>query len=182
MVSVLSWKSDLKSPEVAVVSVVLSCDKVTTAFMDNMLIRQSRVWTREQHGTLPDKGHFYFSDEKIYTSYWYSPALFASASFKGIAYIYNGVTSLNICLIYFRKYLSISMYICIFYQFLTPKWCKCFFMKDTDQLTQDSQYNGCWWPGDPRSQGISSHGIDIVILEYCSFSPRSVKYCNPWGC
>ena len=26
-----------------------------------------------------------------------------------------------------------------------------------------SQYHGCWWPGDTRSQGISSHDIDLVI-------------------
>ena len=23
------------------------------------------------------------------------------------------------------------------------------------------QYHGCWWPGDARSQGVSSHGIDF---------------------
>ena len=27
-----------------------------------------------------------------------------------------------------------------------------------------SGYNGWWWPGDARSQGISSHGIDLLRL------------------
>ena len=29
-----------------------------------------------------------------------------------------------------------------------------------------NRYHGCWWPGDARSQGISSNSIDLVILEY----------------
>ena len=40
-----------------------------------------------------------------------------------------------------------------------------------------SQYCGCWWPGEARSQGISSHGIDLVLLGYSSLSNRKV---NPW--
>ena len=28
-----------------------------------------------------------------------------------------------------------------------------------------NQYHGCWWPGNVRSQGISSHGIDLLYLE-----------------
>ena len=32
-----------------------------------------------------------------------------------------------------------------------------------------------WWPGDTRGQGISIHGIDIIILEYSSFNNRRVK-------
>ena len=44
-----------------------------------------------------------------------------------------------------------------------------------------SQYHGCWWLGYGRSQGISSHGFDLVILECSSFSIRKVKdtvcYC-----
>ena len=27
-----------------------------------------------------------------------------------------------------------------------------------------SQYYGCWWPGNPRSQGISSNGVDLVLV------------------
>ena len=31
----------------------------------------------------------------------------------------------------------------------------------------------CWWPGNTRSQGISSHGIDLVCLE--SSGPHMVR-------
>ena len=37
------------------------------------------------------------------------------------------------------------------------------------------QHQCWWWPGDERSQGISSHGNDLVCLEYSSGSPRRVK-------
>ena len=33
-----------------------------------------------------------------------------------------------------------------------------------------NQYHGCWWPGDVRSQGIRSHGANLVIPEYSGFS------------
>ena len=29
-----------------------------------------------------------------------------------------------------------------------------------------TRYYGCWWPGDPRSQGISSHGNELELLNY----------------
>ena len=38
-----------------------------------------------------------------------------------------------------------------------------------------SQYPGCWGFGGTRSQGISSHDIDLVILEYSSLGTRAVK-------
>ena len=31
---------------------------------------------------------------------------------------------------------------------------------------QHSQYHGCWWPGNARSQGISNHDIDEVEPDY----------------
>ena len=37
-----------------------------------------------------------------------------------------------------------------------------------------SQYHGCWWPGDPRSQGISSNDIDLAKQEYSRLSNRLV--------
>ena len=33
-----------------------------------------------------------------------------------------------------------------------------------------------WWLGDPRSQGISSHGFDIVFLKHFGFRARKVKF------
>ena len=42
-----------------------------------------------------------------------------------------------------------------------------------------SQYCGCWCPGDARGQGISSHCIDLVFLEYSSLRIKRVNpYCD----
>ena len=38
-----------------------------------------------------------------------------------------------------------------------------------------TQCHGHWWPGDARSQDISSHRIDLIILEYSGFIPRRVS-------
>ena len=38
-----------------------------------------------------------------------------------------------------------------------------------------SQYHGSWCPGEGRIQGISSHGIGLVFLEYSSFSTTRVN-------
>ena len=41
-------------------------------------------------------------------------------------------------------------------------------------------WQGCWWPGNGMSQGISNHGIDLVFSEYSSFSTRRVKKQMWW--
>ena len=38
-----------------------------------------------------------------------------------------------------------------------------------------SQYHGCWWPNNERSQGISSHGIDLILQEYFNVSTTRVN-------
>ena len=43
--------------------------------------------------------------------------------------------------------------------------------KGNDLFIPHIQYHGCWWPGDARSQCISSHGIALVILESSCFVP-----------
>ena len=43
-----------------------------------------------------------------------------------------------------------------------------------------SLYYCCWWPGNARSQGISSHGIDLVIAEYSGFSTRRDQHPKVW--
>ena len=48
-------------------------------------------------------------------------------------------------------------------------------MENNNLFVPLSQYHDCWWPGDERNQGISSYGIDIVILEHSSFSTRRVN-------
>ena len=44
-----------------------------------------------------------------------------------------------------------------------------------DLLVLHAQYHDCWWPGDTRSQVISSNGIDLVILEYSHPSTTGVN-------
>ena len=45
----------------------------------------------------------------------------------------------------------------------------------TNSLILHSQYHGCWWPGDGRSQGITSHNIDLIVLEYYGFTTRRIN-------
>ena len=35
--------------------------------------------------------------------------------------------------------------------------------EDRKMFILHCQYHSCWWPGDVRSQGIGSHGIDLFI-------------------
>ena len=46
---------------------------------------------------------------------------------------------------------------------------------DMDPFLLHGKYHGCWCPGDIRSQGISSHGIDAVLSEYSGSSTSGVK-------
>ena len=46
--------------------------------------------------------------------------------------------------------------------------------------TPHDQYHGCWWPGDSRSQGISSHGMELVIADCFSLSTRGIQ-TFAWG-
>ena len=34
--------------------------------------------------------------------------------------------------------------------------------EEKDLFILHRQYQGCWWPGDTKSQGISSPGIDLI--------------------
>ena len=47
--------------------------------------------------------------------------------------------------------------------------------KDKDDFTLWGQYHGCWCHGAARSQGISSHVTDQIILEYSGFTTRWVN-------
>ena len=76
-------------------------------------------------------------------------------------------------------------YICILFCFSTMRWhrsLKSFLGEDKDLFTLLSQYHGCWCPGDVRSQGINSHGIDLVLLEWSSFSTRRVNSLTSGWC
>ena len=63
-------------------------------------------------------------------------------------------------------------FISFFYCFFILRWhraMKSFLMED-EEFTHHNQYNGYWWPGDTKS-----HGIDIVLQEYCNLSSKRVK-------
>ena len=47
-----------------------------------------------------------------------------------------------------------------------------------DDKDLNSQYHGCWYPGDKRSQGISSNGTDLVIPENSGLGNRRVRYVS----
>ena len=40
---------------------------------------------------------------------------------------------------------------------------KSYLMEDKVLFILHTQYHGCWWPGNARSQGINSHGIDLCL-------------------
>ena len=42
------------------------------------------------------------------------------------------------------------------------------------------QYQSCWWLVDARSQVISTHGTDLDLPEYSSFSTKGVKGFWEW--
>ena len=42
-------------------------------------------------------------------------------------------------------------------------------MEDKNSIILDNQYHGCWCPGDRRSQGISSNGINLIQLKNYGF-------------
>ena len=59
-------------------------------------------------------------------------------------------------------------YIYILCNYSTLIWhgyLKSFPMQDQDLHILHRQYHGCWYPGDVRSQGISSHGIDPSLTK-----------------
>ena len=91
-----------------------------------------------------------------------------------------------------------SKYIYIFYHFSTRRWCRLlnpslcgrsrpvyaaysisWLLMAWQHKEPGHQQPWYWpsnlWPGDTRSQGISSHCIELVIQEYSGFSIRKVK-------
>ena len=64
----------------------------------------------------------------------------------------------------------------------TCSW-KSSLIKDNDPFIQHTKYYDFWWPGDRRSQIISSYGIYIVLLEYFGLSTRNFNCTklSPWN-
>ena len=55
---------------------------------------------------------------------------------------------------------------------------KCSVSEDQNQFILHRQYYDHWWPVDSTSQGIYSHGIDLIHSEYSRFIVRMVH--SPW--
>ena len=82
-----------------------------------------------------------------------------------------------LCSIYEMKHKDVFAF---FYPFSTlswHRWFKSLLVEDNNQLILHGQCHGCWWPGDARSQSISSHDIGPVGLEYPNFSTK--RAINP---
>ena len=67
----------------------------------------------------------------------------------------------------------------------SAKWCpfclalnvsKSLLIEVKNLFILQNQCHGCWWPGNGRSRGISSHGIDLVLQWYSGFSMRRANY------
>ena len=56
---------------------------------------------------------------------------------------------------------------------------KSFPTADKDSVVLYNQYQGSWWLGDTITHGISSHGIDIVLLEYPGRSTSRINSLWP---
>ena len=78
------------------------------------------------------------------------------------------------------KLLIAELFLKIYYQCLNIShqfggWPKNpFLMENRDLIILHSQAHGCCWPGDARSRGPSSFGIDLVFQVYSGLSLKSV--------
>ena len=57
---------------------------------------------------------------------------------------------------------------------------KSLFLEEKDLFILCSQCHGHWLPGDPRGQGIFSHAINLICLNYSSFSTTGVICWDQW--
>ena len=75
----------------------------------------------------------------------------------------------------FSEKVKIYFHFLSFFNTVKLQIAKCFVVVHKDPFSLCSQYHGCKLPGDTRSQGIISHGIGLVILEYFGISIRRVN-------
>ena len=72
---------------------------------------------------------------------------------------------LTLCAVYFWGNVNIYLHFFI----ISQHW------KGASCHKLHNQYHACWCTGDARSQGISSHGIDLVFPVYTCFSTARVN-------
>ena len=73
------------------------------------------------------------------------------------------------------KFYLIYFIFCKFAALRRLRKLKSFLMEDKVPLLLYSQYHGSWWHCHVSSQGISRHGDDLSIVEYCDFSTGRVE-------
>ena len=56
---------------------------------------------------------------------------------------------------------------------------KCFYVKDK-LLIPYNEYHAGWRPGDSKSQGISSHGVEQVLPQYFGVSTGGADGMCEW--
>ena len=79
-----------------------------------------------------------------------------------------GANELTLCMLNtFDEWLTMCMHLFLVtqYWFDAGHWHS--LSRKTRAYVDYSQYRGCWWPGDMRSQGIGIHGYDLIMsMEY----------------
>ena len=66
---------------------------------------------------------------------------------------------------YIRE-LTVYLHFLSFFHTKMVQVVKIFPWEDKDLFILHNWYQDCWWPGNAKSQGISSHGIDPALLDY----------------
>ena len=63
---------------------------------------------------------------------------------------------------FFSRTINMYLQFSSFSMLIWRRYLKSFVMEDKKLFIWRSQYRGCWWSGDARSQGTSNHDIDLV--------------------
>ena len=86
-----------------------------------------------------------------------------------------------LCWFHFGKHKNIFTFSSSTHSMRWHRWLTSFFKEDKKLFTLHRKCYDCWCLGDKRRQGISSHGIDLVLQEYSSLITRRfdviVNYC-----
>ena len=71
---------------------------------------------------------------------------------------------------------QVQKYICSFYNLSALESLKFVFGEEKDHFIVYSQYHGCWWLSITKSQGISSHDIDLVLPDNFAFAAKGIQW------
>ena len=94
-----------------------------------------------------------------------------------MGYLHCGICEMGLFLILYLLNLflgNMKTYL-HFLSFATYMWLNPFLTEEKDLRILHSKYHGCWCPGDLPGQGIYSHGIDLVLIEYTGLSTGRIR-------